>query len=571
MVKESGIRENSEPSVKKRKKEDMLTSKISVAGTSSDANLYKKVIDYEEAEAVLRDAEEDFELYRNICEEFRSAVAEIAALKLKVTVDQISEKKTQAALLFVTLKKLNRLEKFRTKHLRDGLHKVKQQVDSQHLHLQNLLYEVLHLKKEVTKCLQFKSKDEEIDLVPVEEFYKEAPEKITRPEVTKFDSHQLKLARLEWELNQRKRLAAQCHELQAEKETVATAIQKKKTHIDDLAPMLKDILAVTKPVQENLGLCSAPRHKLHQMAYLLPHPLYFLYVQADAHREACDKNISVTVMGDEEEAQRLHRTVSDDLSQDDSDSDNQEEIGKRHHRKKSRTDRHEERKKQLLMKHPLSVNITITLKSGDSIYLTFWYLINLHIVSIKVKVTLVEAQSSICGSQLISGEHILADLFPDDKGLESPNVANHYQLKQVGIDGYNSSQLGLAYIWAQRICGLEFITADKDCKVEPKSTISQACLPGILNAIKMRLGSRIQLYKQVQALEGGTLLSCPPAIQNSFPTKINCSVTQWQSIVHSDFVSLPFSAHLLSVVCLSDSDIFYKTLILRGSGHGERS
>jgi len=42
------------------------------------------------------------------------------------------------------------------KKCHDDLHKVKQQVDSQHLQLQNLLYEVLHLQKEVKKCLQFK-------------------------------------------------------------------------------------------------------------------------------------------------------------------------------------------------------------------------------------------------------------------------------------------------------------------------------------------------------------------------------------------------------------------------------
>lgn len=54
------------------------------------------------------------------------------------------------------LRKLNRLEKLRLKQSREDLHKVKGQVDSQHLQLQNLLYEVLHLQKEVTKCLQFK-------------------------------------------------------------------------------------------------------------------------------------------------------------------------------------------------------------------------------------------------------------------------------------------------------------------------------------------------------------------------------------------------------------------------------
>ena len=52
----------------------------------------------------------------------------------------------------------------------------KGKVDNFHLQLQNLLYEVLHLQKEVTKCLQYKSADEDMDLVSLEEFYKNAPE-----------------------------------------------------------------------------------------------------------------------------------------------------------------------------------------------------------------------------------------------------------------------------------------------------------------------------------------------------------------------------------------------------------
>ena len=103
------------------------------------------------------------ELFNETCNEIRQLMEEIAQLKAKNAggnneqiLEEIVEKRTQASLLFVVLKKLNRLEKFRTKTSRDTLNRVKQQVDSYHLQLQNLLYEILHLKKEVTKCLQFK-------------------------------------------------------------------------------------------------------------------------------------------------------------------------------------------------------------------------------------------------------------------------------------------------------------------------------------------------------------------------------------------------------------------------------
>lgn len=50
-----------------------------------------------------------------------------------------------------------------------------------------------------------RSKHEEIDLVSVEEFYEEAPPDISKAEITRGDPHQQTLARLDWELEQRKR------------------------------------------------------------------------------------------------------------------------------------------------------------------------------------------------------------------------------------------------------------------------------------------------------------------------------------------------------------------------------
>ena len=82
---------------------------------------------------------------------------------------------------FLTMKKLNRLDKFRTKQSRETTQASRQRVDSFHLQLQNLLYEVLHLEKEVSKCLSFRSGDEDVNLVPVDEFYVKAPNDISKP------------------------------------------------------------------------------------------------------------------------------------------------------------------------------------------------------------------------------------------------------------------------------------------------------------------------------------------------------------------------------------------------------
>lgn len=84
-------------------------------------------------------------------------------------------------MLFILLKKLNRLDKLRVRAGRDALNVEKIRVDNNKLQLHNLAYEAEHLKKEVKRCHEFKSQDEEIELVPVEEFYEKATASISRP------------------------------------------------------------------------------------------------------------------------------------------------------------------------------------------------------------------------------------------------------------------------------------------------------------------------------------------------------------------------------------------------------
>jgi THO complex subunit 5 len=69
----------------------------------------------------------------------------------------------------------------------------KQNVDAFNLQLQNLRYEVLHLRKEVSRCINFRSADENIRLVPVEEFYREADPDISQPDTTQGDTYLMEI------------------------------------------------------------------------------------------------------------------------------------------------------------------------------------------------------------------------------------------------------------------------------------------------------------------------------------------------------------------------------------------
>ena len=64
---------------------------------------------------------------------------------------------------------------------RSKTHEEKNKIDEYHLELQNLLYEISHLQKEISKCLEFRSRDEDINLVSLNEFFNKGMPEITNP------------------------------------------------------------------------------------------------------------------------------------------------------------------------------------------------------------------------------------------------------------------------------------------------------------------------------------------------------------------------------------------------------
>lgn len=84
-------------------------------------------------------------------------------------------------------------------------HEEKIKIDEHHLELQNLLYEISHLKKEINTCLEFRSVDETISLVSAEEFLNSSSMEVNQTEIVN-NEHKLKLARLDWELRERQKL-----------------------------------------------------------------------------------------------------------------------------------------------------------------------------------------------------------------------------------------------------------------------------------------------------------------------------------------------------------------------------
>ncbi|CAH1401493.1 unnamed protein product [Nezara viridula] len=513
--------------------------------------LFERVIKHEEDEAKERDPAEDLKLYKDACADFADCVMDITEIKASKPdgwKEKINELRKEAAFITLIMKKLNRVEKTRTKISRERINKERHQVDVAQLKLDNLLCEIQHLRKEIDKCLKFKSRPLGIDLIPVQEFYDKAPASISKPEVTKVDEHKLQLARLEWELTQRKELATLLNDLEDKRSHITEQIEKKEKDLNSLAPLIKEVLVVTQPLQDKLGISPFKTLPMSDYTSLLPEPLYFLYIQAIAFSDACDKDISVDIKGSVSEARRVksHQYREEVKT---SEEDSELEEGSSSGTKKN----FEAGRQKLFTKHPLSVILKILLKDGSKLDLQFNYYLNLHILTVIPVLNL--ASSSSHG--LLNSTTLLSNLFQGDSGVESPNLKNYYQLKKVGLECFNTEKYGTPYVWVQKMGGLNFIGIDG--KVEPKQDVSRANMPVIIKELKRRCHYRLSLISLMEDFERGVI--APPKDMRSI--KLCCSLKAWKCSSWLEISENSSLSHLKDSCFISPNDMFFKGVVSR--------
>ncbi|KFM05559.1 THO complex subunit 5, partial [Aptenodytes forsteri] len=468
----------------------------------------------EECEVDLRDPIKDYELYRETCQELQRLMAEIQELKSRGIKDNLVWRGGGVGDSLAGRVCWEEGNRASSPALAASAFQAKQKVDAYHLQLQNLLYEVMHLQKEITKCLEFKSKHEEIELVSLEEFYKEAPPEISRPAITLSEPHQQTLARLDWELEQRKRLAEKYRECLTSKEKILKEIEVKKEYLSSLQPRLNSIMQASLPVQEYLFMPFDQAHKQYETARHLPPPLYVLFVQASAYGQACDKKLVVAIEGSVEEAKALYKPPED--SQDDeSDSDAEEEQTTKR-RRPTLGVQLDDKRKEMLKRHPLSVTVDLKCKDENVLHLTFYYLMNLNVMTVKAKVTTaVEMTTAISAGDLLSPDSLLNCLYPGDHGRKTPNPANQFQFDKVGILTLSDyvTELGHPYVWVQKLGGLHFPKDQPQARHTPSPLhqnveLGASHMELTVKLLRTRLQSRLALHKQFASL-GGCLAPRP--------------------------------------------------------------
>lgn len=164
--------------------------------------------------------------------------------------------------LFSTLKRVNRRIYNELNSQKARVAEERAKVDSARLALENLKYEESMLELEVKVCQEFQSIYQDIQLHDEDEFRRlyaaasssggdhdmdSTEQKITEEDFE--DDHKLMLARLRFELNERKRLEAEKQRLQQDKTEVAKENKEKKVKLEEIEKGIKDLLAGAKGLQ----------------------------------------------------------------------------------------------------------------------------------------------------------------------------------------------------------------------------------------------------------------------------------------------------------------------------------
>jgi THO complex subunit 5 len=263
--------------------------------------------------------------------------------------------------------------------------------------------------------------------------------------------------------------------------------------------------------------------------------------------------------------------VSNDSDSDaDNNDEDQREKKKRHHRssKVTKEEKAEAKKKEVFRKHPLNVEVSVKVQDGTALNLIFSYLLHLRITVVKFTVSLPTPVIGVSAGDVLNGNCILNELYPADTGNDSPHPATAYLLKAAGIsqDFHNFiTDVGRPYIWAQRMCGLDFMaTVFDDQKsnkiVHPCPTLSVSTVENFILTLRKRLKSRVELMKELQDLESGKI---SPA--GSLPIRLSGSLTQWQSVGWPEYSQSPSTACVISEGLVTQNDMLYRAIITRQS------
>ncbi|KAJ6795350.1 THO complex subunit 5B [Iris pallida] len=431
-----------------------------------------------------------------VLEERRTEMEEIAAKMLFLKKEgkpktDLRELITNASLLFISLRQVNRSILLEEDRVKAETESAKAPVDFTTLQLHNLMYEKNHYMKAIKACKDFRSKYPDIDLVPEAEFFNSAPEEVKGGVLANDAAHDLMLKRLNFELHQRKELCKLHEKLEERKRTLLETIANRKKFLTSLPSHLKSLKKASLPVQQQLGILHTKKLKQSHAAELLAPPLYIVYSQLLAQKEAFGEMIELEITGSTKDAQTFaHQQANRDNAGTSTNTENsrleedvpdeEEDAQRRRKRPKKNLVKDNIDQVGIHQSHPLKVVLSIydDEDSGHKplklISLKFEYLVKLNVVCVGIE----EADGG--------SEDILCNLFPNDTGMELPHQTAKLHAGDLVI--FDEKKTSRPYKWAQHLAGIDFLQ-----EVPPLHVCSE-----IQNSEKLEAGnvtSGLSLYR----------------------------------------------------------------------------
>ncbi|KAJ0262558.1 THO complex subunit 5B [Hirschfeldia incana] len=437
-----------------------------------------------------------------VLRESKTSVEEIVGKMLSIKKEgndksEIRELLTQMFLNFVNLRQANRAILTEEDKVKAETERAKGPVDFTTLQLHNLMYEKSHYVKAIKACRDFKSKYPDIDLVSEEAFFRDAPESVKDQSVPTDTSRVLMPKRLNFELHQRKELCKHRARLEQKKKSLLETIAERKKFLSSLPLHLKSLKKASLPVQNQLGIQHTKKLKQHSLAELLPPPLYVIYSQLLAQKEAFLERIDLELVGSLKDAQAYARQQSKEDSGmssntessrlEDDGPDDDDDGQRRRKRPKKVTSKEGSDKAGLYQVHPLKIVLhvyddeTPDTKPIKLVVLKFEYFLKLNVVCVGAE-----------GSQDGPENNIFCNLFPDDAGLEPP----HQSTKLILGDGqaFDEKRTSRPYKWVQHLAGIDILP-------EVSPILSGQDTPNIDAAKSDASVPELSLYRQQHRVE----------------------------------------------------------------------
>ncbi|KAH7655597.1 THO complex subunit 5 protein [Dioscorea alata] len=491
-----------------------------------------------------------------LLEECRTAMEEIAAKmfftkKESLPKSDLRDLVTQMSLLFITLRQVNRTILLEEDRIKSETDRAKAPVDFTTLQLHNLMYEKNHYLKAIKACKDFRSKHQDIELVPEEEFFRSAPEDIKGKVLASDGAHDLMLKRLNFELFQRKELCKLREKLEQQKKSLVDTINSRKKFLSSLPSHLKSLKKASLPVQQQLGILHSKKQKQFQAAELLPPPLYIIYSQLLAQKEAFGERIEIEILGSVKDAHSfaLQQANNDNGTVTNGENnrledglDEDEDTQRRRKRSKKNVVKDGNDQAGVHQFHPLKIILciyddeTFEDKALKLVNLRFEYSVKLNVVYVGVE----DVEEGL-------DDDILCNLFPDDTGLTLPHQTALYA---GGSVVFGERRKSYPYKWAQHLAGMDIlpevpplqassVTSNKTLQVSNgHSGLSlyrhQNRVQTVLQKIRSRKKAQMALVEQLSVLRK---LKWPFISYKNVPWALHtpfCTLHQWSLAGISD-------------------------------------